>query len=59
MYIQIINRIKNLPAVKNNPEAEQIQLELATMLFATGSYNITNTSARVADTVQASKPKIK
>ena len=43
LYIQIINRIRNLPAVKNNPEAEQIQLELAAMLFNTGTYN-TNTA---------------
>ncbi len=38
LYLQIINRIKTLPAVKNNPEAEQLQLELATMLFQTGAY---------------------
>ena len=44
LYIQIINRIRNLPAVVNNPEAEQIQLELAKMLFNTGLYNNTNTN---------------
>lgn len=38
LYIQIINRIRGLPAVKNNPQNEQIQLELAQLLFTTGSY---------------------
>ena len=39
LYIQIINRVRSLPAIHNNPDAEQIQLELAQMLFSTGSYN--------------------
>jgi len=43
LYIQIINRIRGLPAIKNNPNSEQIQLEMAQMLFTTGMYNTYNT----------------